>query len=63
MGGFGSAVAEVAAQECPVPMRMVGIQDRFGESGEPEELLEAFGCCARSIVAAAREVLKQKRGF
>jgi len=62
MGGFGSAVAEVAAQECPVPMRMVGIQDRFGESGEPEELLEAFGCCARSIVAAAREVLKQKRG-
>ncbi|HUT73820.1 MAG TPA: transketolase C-terminal domain-containing protein [Armatimonadota bacterium] len=61
MGGFGSAVAEVAAAECPVPMRLVGIQDRFGESGEPEELLEAFGCCAGAIVAAAREVLKQKK--
>jgi transketolase len=61
MGGFGSAVAEVAAAECPVPMRLVGIQDRFGESGEPEELLEAFGCCAGAIVAAAREVLKQKQ--
>jgi transketolase len=61
MGGFGSAVAEVVAVECPVPMRFVGIQDRFGESGEPEELLDEFGCTARHIVAAAREVLKHKK--
>jgi transketolase len=61
MGGFGSAVAEVAAVECPVPMRFVGIHDRFGESGEPEELLDEFGCTARFIVQAAREVLKQKK--
>jgi len=61
MGGFGSAVAEVVVAECPVPMRFVGIQDRFGESGEPEELLEEFGCTARFIVEAAREVVKQKK--
>jgi len=61
MGGFGSAVAEVVAAEWPVPMRFVGIQDRFGESGEPEELLDEFGCTARHIVAAAREVLKHKQ--
>ena len=61
MGGFGSAVAEVVVAECPAPMRFVGIQDRFGESGEPEELLDEFGCTARHIVAAAREVLQHKR--
>ena len=36
MGGFGSAVAEVLVQECPVPMEFVGIKDRFGESGTPD---------------------------
>jgi transketolase len=61
MAGFGSAVAEVVTTECPVPMRFVGIQDRFGESGEPEELLDEFGCTARAIVAAARQVLTRKR--
>jgi transketolase len=60
MAGFCSAVAEVVVNERPVPMRFVGIQDRFGESGEPEELLCEFGCTANDITRAIREVLKAK---
>jgi len=62
MGGFGSAVAEVVVQEAPVPMRFIGIQDRFGESGEPDELFVAFGLKATDIAAAAREAIAAKRG-
>ena len=61
MGGFGSAVAEALAQECPVPMEFVGVHDRFGESGTPEELLTAFGCRHTDIEAAVRRVLARKR--
>ena len=59
-GGFGSAIAEVIIQTHPVPMKMVGIQDRFGLSGEPEELFEHFGLTPKHIAAAAREALKMK---
>ena len=61
MGGFGSAVAEVLVQECPVPMEFVGVHDRFGESGTPDELLTAFGCRHTDIEAAVRRVLARKR--
>jgi len=60
-GGFGSAVAEVVVQETPVPMRFVGIQDRFGESGTPEELFAAFGLTAEDIAEAAEDMLRAKR--
>lgn len=60
MAGFGSAVAEVVVQTCPVPMRFIGIQDRFGESGEPAELMQLFGLMPEDIKRAAHEVLKQK---
>jgi transketolase len=60
MAGFGSAVAEVVVQTCPVPMRFIGIQDRFGESGEPDELMDVFGLLPRDIKAAVKEVLAQK---
>ena len=59
-GGFGSAVAEVVVQEAPVPMRFIGIQDRFGESGTPEELFAAFGLTAEDIAEAAEDVLRAK---
>ena len=49
IGGLGSAVAEVVCQECPVPVAMVGQQDTFGESGEPDELLEKYGMTAAAI--------------
>ena len=61
MGGFGSAIAEVVIQECPVPMKMVGVNDRFGVSGEAEELFEYFGLKAKDIVKAAHDVLKMKK--
>jgi transketolase len=58
--GIGSAVSEVVTQGCPVPMRMVGIDDTFGESGDPEDLLLKFGLTADSVVRAAEQVLKVK---
>jgi transketolase len=60
-GGFGSAIAEVLAPARPVPIKMVGIQDRFGLSGEPEELFEYFGLTPKHIVTAAKEALKMKK--
>ncbi|MDP3901084.1 MAG: transketolase C-terminal domain-containing protein [bacterium] len=59
-GGLGGAVAEVLARKLPVPMEFVGMQDRFGESGSPEELLAKFGLDASGIEKAVRKVLKRK---
>ncbi|HUD03496.1 MAG TPA: transketolase family protein [Patescibacteria group bacterium] len=56
-GGLGGAVAEVLAEECPTPMRRMGIKDRFGESGHPDELLEHFGLTAKNIIVTAHELL------
>lgn len=55
--GMGSAVSEVLSEVCPVPTRRIGIDDRFGTSGEPAELMEHFGLTATHIAAAARELL------
>ena len=63
VGGLGGAVAEVLMERCPVPMKRVGVQDRYGESGKLEELLEAYGLTSEKVVDAAQEVLaKKKRG-
>lgn len=59
-GGLGSAVAEVLVEECPVPMERVGVEDRFGESGKGDELLEAYGLTADHIAQAAGRVIKRK---
>ncbi len=59
-GGFGSAVAEVVGKEFPVPLEMVGIKDRFGESGNPQELMQDFGLTRFDIVKAVERVLKRK---
>jgi transketolase len=59
-GGLGSAIAEVVCQTNPVPIKMVGIKNRFGLSGEPEELFEYFGLTPKHIVAAAKEALQMK---
>lgn len=61
MGGMGSAVAEVVSQEKAVPMKMIGVQNRFGVSGEPGELFEYFGLTSNNIIAAAKEVLARKK--
>ena len=62
LGGLGSAVAEVLCQENPVPMTLVGIQDRFGESGDPELLYRDNGMDTDSIVAKAMALVEKKRG-
>ena len=59
-GGLGSAVAEVVCQECPVPMAIVGIQDRFGESGDPELLYRDNGMDVDSIVSKAMALAARK---
>lgn len=59
--GMGSAVCELLCEECPVPVERIGMQDRFGESGEPQELLEHFELTAPAIVKAAKKVLKKKK--
>ena len=59
-GGMGSAVSEILSQNYPVPMEIIGVKDRFGESGEPAELLEKFGLTAKNIVEAVKKVLKRK---
>lgn len=59
-GGLGGAVAEALAKEHPVPMEFVGMQDTFGESGAPEELLEKYGMTSKDVVAAIQKVIKRK---
>ncbi len=53
-GGFGSAVAELLAEHHPVPTKILGVRDQFGQSGTPEELLAHYGLDARSIESAVR---------
>jgi transketolase len=60
MGGMGSAVAEVLAQNFPVPMEFVGVKDLFGQSGTPNELVEHYGMGKNSIKEAVKKVLKRK---
>lgn len=59
-GGMGSAVAEVLAKNFPVPIDFVGMQDSFGESGEPEELLKKYRMTDKEIVEAVKRVIARK---
>lgn len=55
--GLGSAVAEVLVETCPVPMRRVGVKERYGQVGTQDFLQQEYGLTANDIVAAARELL------
>lgn len=59
-GGLGGAVCELLSQEYPVPVMRVGMQDSFGESGEPDELLTKYGMKAGDVVSAVKKVLIMK---
>ena len=59
-GGMGSAVAEVLAQNFPVPIEFIGVQDKFGQSGTPDELIEHYGMGKNSIKEAVKKVLAKK---
>lgn len=60
MAGAGSAVAEVLAKHSPVPIEMVGMQDTFGESGRPEELIEKYQMSVETIKQAVKQVMARK---
>lgn len=57
IGGLGSAVAETVCKEAPCRMAMVGVQDTFGQSGKPAELMEQYGLTAADIVKAVKSCL------
>lgn len=57
-GGFGSAVAEFLSEHHPVPVRRLGVQDRFGQSGAPEELLTQYGLDALHIAETVRAFVR-----
>ncbi len=59
-GGLGSAIAEVLTRNYPVPMEYIGMPNSFGESGEPDELLEKYGMKSKNIVEAVKKVIKRK---
>lgn len=59
-GGMGSVVAELLTKNKPFPIEFIGVQDRFGQSGEPEELIAHYGMDVRSIKGAAEVALKRK---
>lgn len=59
-GGFGSAVAEVVVKNYSVPMEFIGINDTFGESGDPDELMKAYGLTAKDIYNKAKRALERK---
>lgn len=59
-GGMGGAVAECLARNCPVPMEMVAVQDSFGESGQPQELMDRYGLNQAAITERIKAVLQRK---
>lgn len=60
-GGLGDSVAQVLARKLPLPMEMVAVDDTFGESGKPDELLKKYGLDTPDVVEAVKRVLKRKK--
>ncbi len=60
VGGLGGAVAQALVEDRPVPMRILGIADVFGESGESDQLMEKYGLTAENIAKAAEEAMKRR---
>ncbi len=60
-GGFGSRVAALLSERCPIPVERVGIRDTYAESATPAELMDKYGLTSPHIVAAIRRVLKKKQ--
>ena len=60
IGGLGSAVCEVLAENVAVPVKRIGVNDTFGESGKPAQLLEKYGLTVENIVESAKKIIKRK---
>ena len=61
IGGLGGAIAELISENHPVPLKRIGMQDHFGESGEPKELMAHFGLDAKHIRLAAHHIVDKKK--
>jgi transketolase len=59
-GGLGDSVAQVLSRNLPTPLEMVGVNDSFGESGTPDQLMEKYGLKDKNIVAAAQKAISRK---
>jgi len=59
-GGMGDSIAQLLGRKLPTPLEMVAVDDKFGESGKPEELLKKYGIDTENIVQAAQKVIKRK---
>ena len=60
-GGLGGAIAELLARECPTPIEFVGVQDKFGQTGEPQQLIEHYGLGAKHIVKAVEKAVTRRK--
>ncbi len=60
IGGLGSAVAEVISENYPVPLKRVGVQDVFGESGPGDQLLEKYGLTSEKLADAVKDIVNKK---
>ena len=61
-GGMGSAIAEFLSVNCPVPMEMIAVNDTFGESGQPDELMRKYGLKSQNIIDGVLNVIAKKQG-
>ena len=61
IGGLGDSIAQAASKSCPVPIEYIGVNDKFGESGKPAELLTKYGLDSPNIVAAAEKAIARKK--
>jgi len=59
-GGLGDAVCQLLSREHPTPVELVGVNNSFGESGTPAQLMEKYGLTAKHIVAAVKKVMAKK---
>ncbi len=61
IGGLGGAISELLVKNYPVPIEMVGVNDTFGESGEPEQLMKKYGLTSDNIIKSVKKVLGRKK--
>ncbi len=59
-GGLGESIAQLLSRELPTPLEMVGVNDTFGESGTPRQLMEKYGLTSSDIIKASKKVLSRK---
>ena len=60
LGGLGESIAQLLGRKLPTPLEMVAVNDSFGESGKPAELMKKYGLSSHNIVAAAEKAIARK---